>query len=113
MPSLVTNLLAAGLVTVVATEKPNGKKKVTALTIDNTGIAARIVGIQDRFTPSPSNLTPGPVVQFPARFLVTIGAGNVWTFDEKELRNIEILGQLELIINIASATIASIAWENE
>jgi len=113
MPSLVTDLAAVGLVTVIATEKPNGRKKVTALTIDNTGVAARIVQIQDRFLPSITNGVPAPIAQTPSRFSVTIGAGNVWTFDEKELKNVEVLGQLELIINIASATIASIAWENE
>lgn len=113
MPSLVTNLLAAGLDTVVATEKPNGKKKVTALTIDNTGVAARVVEVRDRFMPSITNLVPAPGAQNPSRFLVTIGVGNVWTFDEKELRNVGILGALELHINIASATIVSIAWEEE
>ncbi|MBA7683638.1 hypothetical protein ES703_92012 [subsurface metagenome] len=113
MPSLVTNLLAAGLDTVVSTEKPNGKKKVTALTIDNTGVAARVVEVRDRFQPSITNAFPAPGGQNPSRFLVTIGAGNVWTFDEKELRNVEILGALELHINIASATIVSTAWEEE
>jgi len=115
MPSLVTNLVAPGLVTVVATEKPNARKKVTALIIDNAaGGGARVVQIQDRFMPSITNLVPGPVVQTPSRFLVTIGAGLVWNFDEVELDNVDVLGQLELIIDIADAgCIVTIAWEHE
>ena len=114
MPSLVTNLADIGLVTVVATEKPNAKKKITALIIDNTGVGARIVQIQDRFMPSITNLVPAPGVQTPSRFSVTIGATNVWNFDEVELDNVEVLGQLELIIDIADAgCIATIAWEQE
>ena len=115
MPSLVTTMAATP--TVVATEKPNAKKKITALIIDNVGgAAARVVQVQDRFLPSISNLVPAPVVQTPSRFSVTIpnGAGNVWNFDEKELRNVKVLGQLELIINVADAgCIVTVAWENE
>ena len=116
MPSLVTTMVATP--TVVATEKPNAKKKITALIIDNVGgAAARILQIQDRFTPSVTNLVPAPVpVQTPSRFSVTIpnGAGNVWNFDDKELRNVKVLGQLELIINVADGgCIVTIAWEHE
>ena len=113
MPSLVTNLAAVGLVTVVATEKPNAKKKITALIIDNTGVAARTVQIQDRFMPSITNGNPAPIAQTPSRFSATITAGAVWNFDDIELDNVEVLGQLELIINIASATIVTIGWEHE
>lgn len=118
MPSLVTNLAAVGLVTVVATEKPNAKKKITSLIIDNVaGGAARTVQVQDRFTPSVTNLVPPPVpVQTPSRFSVTIpnGAGAVWNFDDTELRNVVVLGQLELIIDVADGgTIVTIAWEHE
>ena len=113
MPSLVTTMAATP--TVVATEKPNAKKKITALVIDNVGgAAARIVQIQDRFTPSITNAVPVPVVQTPSRFLATIGATNVWNFDDKELDNVEVLGQLELIIDVADAgCIVTIAWEHE
>ena len=113
MPSLVTTM--AGTPTVVATEKPNAKKKITALVIDNAaGGGARVVQIQDRFMPSITNLVPAPGVQTPSRFSVTIGATNVWNFDEVELDNVEVLGQLELIIDIADAgCIATIAWEHE
>ncbi|MBA7593418.1 hypothetical protein ES703_00338 [subsurface metagenome] len=115
MPSLVTNLVAVGLVTVIATEKPNARKKITALAIDNAaGGGARVVQVQDRFTPSITNAVPVPAVQTPSRFLVTIGAGNVWNFDEVELRNVEVLGQLELTIDVADAgCIVSIAWEHK
>ena len=115
MPSLVTTMAATP--TAVATEKPNAKKKITALVIDNVaGGGARIVQVQDRFLPSITNLVPVPVVQTPSRFSVTIGAGAglVWNFDEVALRNVKVLGQLELIINVADAgCIVSIAWEHE
>ncbi|MBA7593417.1 hypothetical protein ES703_00337 [subsurface metagenome] len=115
MPSLVTTMAATP--TVIATEKPNAKKKITSLIIDNVGgAAARTVQVQDRFTPSITNAVPVPAVQTPSRFSITIpnGAGNVWNFDETELRNVDVLGQLELIINVADAgCIVSIAWEHE
>jgi len=115
MPSLVTTMAATP--TVIATEKPNAKKKLTALIIDNVGGgAARTVQVQDRFLPSITNGVPAPIAQTPSRFLATIpnGAGAVWNFDETELRNVEVLGQLELIIDVADAgCIVTTAWEHE
>ncbi|MBA7683637.1 hypothetical protein ES703_92011 [subsurface metagenome] len=117
MPSLVTTMAAPGLV-VVATEKPTAKKKITSLIIDNVaGGAARRVDVRDSFIPSITNLNPAPGmgVQNPLRFSVTIpnGAGMVWNFDETELRNVEVLGALELIIdNPDAGTIVTIAWEH-
>lgn len=116
MPSFVTTMAATP--TVVAAEKPNSRKRITALTVDNVGGAgARTVQIQDRFTPSASNAVPAPVAQTPARFsagALAAGAGNVRTFNRNDLKNVEVLGQLELIINVADAgCVVSIAWEHD
>ena len=116
MPSLVT---AMGVTpTVIATEKLNAKKRITALSVDNVGgAAARTVQIQDRFTPAITNAVPVPAVQTPSRFnagALANGAGNVRTFSENQLKNVVVLGQLELIIDVADAgCVVSVAWEDE
>lgn len=118
MPSAVTSMVAPGLETVIAPEKPNARKKITALVLDNVlGGVPHTITIQDRFTPSTSNLVPGPpgvsvIPRFRAR--ITNGPGLVWNFDEIELKNVEVLGQLELAIDAADAfTFVTIAWEHD
>lgn len=116
MPSAVTTMAATP--TVIATEKQTARKKITALNVDNVGGAgARTVQVQDRFTPSITNAVPAPAVQTPSRFsagALAAGAGNVRTFSRNELENVTVLGQLELIIDVADAgCVVSIAWEDD
>lgn len=120
MPSSRLALGAVGLTTVVVSEKRNAKRRVTALTIDNQGGAGnRRVIVVDRFTPSITNGVPIPVVtpvnRFDAGLLANgVGVANIRTFDANDLKNVEILGQLELLIDVADANcFASIAWEDE
>jgi len=109
MPSL--SLAMAASPTVFATEKRNAKLKPTLIMIDNVlGAQDAIITVQDRFTPSVTNGVPVPAVQTPTRLSINVSM-NACVSIRDELKDIEILGQMELTIATPDPNcIASVAY---
>lgn len=109
MPSL--SLAMAASPTVFATEKRNAKLKPTLIMIDNVlGAQDAILTVQDRFTPSVTNGVPIPVVQTPTRLSINVSM-NACVSIRDELKDMEILGQMEITIATPDPTcIVSVAY---
>ena len=117
MPSLAQALDAPGLETVFAAEKQNAKIVPTQIIVDNeAGGAQRVITIQDVFTTVDSFLAAtGAVVvgaiQTVDRLIITVDHGGWATIAEEALKKLEILGQLQVAIDVADAgTIVTISW---
>ena len=112
MPSLAQALDAVGLVTIFATEKQNAKIVPSQIIVDNeAGGAQRVITIQDVFLPSASNGVPGPVLTTVDRLIITVDNAGWATIAAEALKKLEILGQLQVAIDVADAgTIATISW---
>ncbi len=117
MPSLAQTLDAVGLITVFATEKQNAKIIPTQIIIDNfAGGAERVITIQDRFTTAASVIAAtgaavAAVLTLAARLIITVDNGGWATIAAEALKKLEILGQLEVVIDVADiGTIATISW---
>ena len=112
MPSLAQALDAVGLVTIFATEKQNAKIIPTQIIVDNeAGGAQRVITIQDVFTPAASNGVPAPVLTTVNRLIITVDNAGWATIAAEALKKLEILGQLQVAIDVADAgTIATISW---
>lgn len=111
MPSRV-EVMDAALTEVFAAEKPNAKIIPTLMIVDNEGGGGpREITLQDRFLPSITNGAPAPVEQHPARLTITVDNGS-FAVVGPELANVEILGQMEVVIDVIDAgTIVTLAWE--
>lgn len=117
MPSRVEVMEAAVAATtgqVFAAEKPNAKIIPTLMIVDNEGgDVPHEITLQDRFTPSSTNLVPAAEVveQHPPRLTITVDNGS-FAIVGPELANVEILGQMEVVIDaIDDGTIVTLAWE--
>jgi len=112
MPSLAQALDAVGLVTIFAVEKQNAKIIPTQIIVDNeAGGATRKITIQDVFTPAISNGVPGPALTTVDRLIITVDNGGWATIAAEALKELEILGQMQVAIDVADAgTIATISW---
>jgi len=112
MPSLAQALDAVGLVTIFATEKQNAKIVPSQIIVDNeAGAAQRVITIQDVFTPAVSNGAPVPVVTTVNRLIITVDNAGWATIAAEALKELEILGQLQVTINVADVgTIVTISW---
>lgn len=96
MPSSTYTMAASPRV--FATEKRNAKLKPTLIMIDNVlGAQDAIITVQDRFTPSVTNAVPAPAVQTPTRLSINVSM-NACVSIRDELKDIEILGQMEITI---------------
>ena len=117
MPSRALALDAVGLITVFATEKQNAKIIPTQIIVDNElGAAQRVITIQDVFTTAASIVAEtgaavAAAVQTVARLIITVDNGGWATIAAEALKKLEILGRLEVVIDVADAgTIATISW---
>lgn len=117
MPSLALALDAVGLITVFATEKQNAKIIPTQIIVDNElGLAQRRITIQDRFTTAASIIAAtgaavAAALTIVPRLIITVDNAGWATIAAEALKKLEILGQLEVVINVADAgTIATISW---
>ena len=110
MPSLVQTMAASPRV--FAAEKRNAKIIPSLLMVDNVlGAQNAVISIQDRFTPAVSNGVAVPVVATVARLSINVSM-NACVSIRDELKDVKVLGQLEIIIGtLDAACIVSTAWD--
>ncbi len=110
MPSLAQTMAVA--TRVFAAEKLNAKIVPTQIIVDNeAGGGQRVITIQDVFTPAVSNGVPVPVLTTQNRLIITVDNGGWATIAAEALKELEILGQLQAVIDVADAgTIVTISW---
>ena len=111
MPSLTQTMVAVGLTTVFAAEKGNAKIIPSLIMVDNVlGAQDAIITVVDRFTTSASNGAAAALTTANRLGINVSMAACVSMRDE--LKDIEILGQLELLIGVADANcIVTVAWD--
>jgi len=114
MPSLTQTMDAVGLVTQFAAEKGNAKIIPSLIMVNNVlGAQDAIITVQDVFTPSASNGTPAPVLTTVNRLNINVSMAACVSIKD-ELKDIEILGLLQLLIGTADANcIVTVAWDYE
>ena len=114
MPSLTQTMVAVGLVTQFAAEKPNAKVIPSLIMVNNVlGAQDAIITVQDVFTPAASNGTPAPVLTTQSRLNINVSMAACVSIRD-ELKDIEILGLLQLLIGVADANcIVTVAWDFE
>jgi hypothetical protein len=115
MPSLAQTMAVTPRV--FAAEKQNAKIVPTQIIVDNeAGAAQRIITIQDVFTTAASIVAATGVAAAPAlttqnRLIITVDNAGWATIAAEALKELKILGQLQVIINVADAgTIVTISW---
>jgi len=115
MPSLAQTMAVTPRV--FATEKQNAKIVPSQIIVDNElGAAQRIITIQDVFTTAASivaatGVAVAAALQTVNRLIITVDNAGWATIAAEALKNLEILGQLQVIINVADAgTIVTISW---
>ena len=110
MPSLAQTMAATPAV--FAAEKQNAKIIPSQIIVDNElGGAQRRITIQDVFTPAISNGVPAPVLTTVNRLIITVDNAGWATIAAEALKELEILGQLQVAIDVADAgTIVTISW---
>ena len=110
MPSLAQTMAVTPRV--FAAEKQNAKIIPSQIIVDNeAGAAQRVITIQDVFTPAVSNGVPGPVLTTVNRLIITVDNAGWATIAAEALKELEILGQLQVTIDVADAgTIVTISW---
>lgn len=110
MPSLMQDMTVTPRV--FATEKGNAKIKPTLIVVDNVNAAAdAVITIVDRFTPDPSNGVAVPGVQTPVRLQIDVSTLACVSLQD-ELKDVEILGQLEVARGVLDANcFVTVAWD--
>jgi len=110
MPSISQSLAASP--TIYATEKPNAKIKPSLILVDNViPVQNAVITLLDRFTPSVSNGVPIPVATTVTRLRINVSIMACVSIRD-ELKDIEILGQMELTIVTPDADChATVAWD--
>jgi len=114
MPSLAQTLAVE--TTVFAEEKHNAKIIPTQIIVDNeAGLAPRVITIQDFFFHAASNDVPTPPVLGTTvdRLIITVDNGGWATIAAEALKELEILGQLQVNIDEVSVdneAIVTISW---
>ena len=113
MPSLALALGDDSRVTVFAEEKHNAKIIPTQIIIDNeAGGGPRVIRIQDFFRHDPSHDAPTPpAADAVDRLIITVDNGGWATIAAEALKELEILGQLQVYIDEPDdGTIVTISW---
>jgi hypothetical protein len=101
MPSVAVTM---GVATqTLVTEKLNAKIKPSAIFIDNAlaGADASLI-FNDVFTPSITNLVPGPVLTTVPRLYLNVVAGSCVSLEDA-IKNCEFLGNVQIIRSVADA----------
>ena len=109
MPSMSQTM--AALTTIYALERGNAKIIPSLIMVDNVlGAQDAIIDLQDLFTPSASIGTPAPVATTVNRLSINVSMAACVSLRD-ELKDIEVLGQLQLQIGTADANcIVTVAW---
>jgi len=112
MPSLAQTMVAVGLVTQFVAERGNAKIIPSLIMVNNVlGAQDAIITVQDVFTPSASNGTPAPVLTTVNRLNINVSMAACVSIRD-ELKDIEILGLLQLLIGTADVNcIVTVAWD--
>lgn len=112
MASLAQTMAASPRV--FAAEKRNAKCKPSLIMVNNVlGAQNAVIQVVDRFTPSASNGVPGPIVTTVNRLNINVSMMACVSIQD-ELKDVEILGQLELTIGVVDANcIVSVAWDHQ
>jgi len=102
---------APALTTVFAAERGNAKIKPSLIMVDNVlGAQDAIITVVDRFTTSDSAGAAG-VLTLVDRLGINVSMAACVSMRD-ELKDIKILGQLELLIGVADANcIVTVAWD--
>lgn len=113
MPSLAQTL--AAVTTTFAAEKHNAKIIPTQIIIDNeAGLAPRVITIQDFFAHDASNGVPVPPAAAAVnRLIITVDNGGWATIAAEALKELEILGRLQVAIDavtVGNEAIVTISW---
>jgi len=109
MPSLTQTMVAA--TTVFAAERGNARIRPSLIMVNNVlGVQDAIITVVDRFTTSASNGAAAAVTTANRLGINVSMAACVSIRDE--LKDVEILGQLELLIGTADVNcIVTVAWD--
>ena len=109
MPSLMQTMAASPQV--FATEKRNAKIKPSLIVVDNVNaLEDAVITVVDRFTPAITNGVPAPGVQTPVRLQINVSL-NACVSLQDELKDVEILGQLEVTrAPVSALCFVSTAW---
>lgn len=111
MPSLTQTLDAVGLITIFAVARGNAKIIPSLIMVNNVlGAQDAIITVVDRFTTSASN---GAVAALTTADRLNINVSMAACVSMRdELKDMEILGQLELLIGTADVNcIVTVAWD--
>ena len=115
MPSLAQTMAVSPRV--FAAEKQSAKIIPTQIIVDNeAGGAQRVITIQDVFTTAASIVAATGAAVAAAittvnRLIITVDNAGWATIAAEALKKLEILGQLQVIIDVPDAgTIATISW---
>jgi len=111
MPSLAQTMAVSPRV--FAAEKRNAKIIPTQIIVDNeAGLATRVITIQDLFAHAASNLVPVPPAAAAVdRLIITVDNGGWATIAAEALKELEILGTLQVAIDgVDAGTIVTISW---
>jgi len=111
MPSLRQTMDAPALTTVFSLGRGNAKIKPSLIMVNNVlGLQDAIITVVDRFTTSTSAGAAG-VVTTANRLNINVSMAACVSMRD-ELKDIEILGQLELLIGTADVNcIVTVAWD--
>ena len=111
MPSLTQTMVAPALTTVFAAERGNAKIKPSLIMVNNVlGAQDAVITVVDRFTTSAS-AGAAAVLTLVNRLGINVSMMACVSIQD-ELKDIEILGQLELVIGVADANcIVTVAWD--
>ncbi len=113
MPSLAQVLDDVSHVTIFAAEKHNAKIIPTQIIVDNeAGDAPRVITIEDFFAHDASIGVPvPPAAAAHNRLIITVDNGGWATIAAEALKELEILGQLQVRIDGEDdGTIVTISW---
>jgi len=109
--------MGPGVAHIFAVEKQNAKIIPTQIIVDNElGGAQRRITIQDVFTTAASIVAAtgavvAAVVTTVNRLIITVDNAGWATIAAEALKKLEILGQLQVMIDVADAgTIVTISW---
>lgn len=102
MPSLIVT--ANTTAQQIAAERRDAVYKPTSIQIDNSaGGGARVIRLQDIFTPNITDGVSSPTLQTVDRWRGEVLIGENLNFDEAALRGIKILGALNVISDVTDA----------
>ncbi len=110
MPSLAQTMAVA--TRTFANEKRNAKIKPSLIMVNNVlGAQNAVIQVVDSFTPAASNGVPIPVATTRTRLNINVSMMACVSIQD-ELKNIEIFGDLQIVIGIADANcIVTVAWD--